>query len=82
MILKREDVIEYALTFPGAYLDTPFRDPNVQLIRVRGIKKSFLLIFERDGLVALNVKTDPVKARLLRQTFPSVLPAYRQNKEH
>ena len=82
MMLTREDAIEYAMTFPGAYVDTPFHDPNWQLVRVRDIKKAFVLVYERNGRISLNVKMDPAKAVFLRQTFSSVLPAYHQNKEH
>ena len=82
MMLTREDAIEYGLSFPDAYLDTPFHDLNWQLIRVKDLKKAFMLIFEWNGHISLNVKMDPVKAQFLRQSFPSVLPAYHQNKEH
>lgn len=82
MILTREDAIEYGMSFPDVYLDTPFHDLNWQLIRVKDSKKAFMLIFEWNGHICLNVKMDPTKAVFLRQAFPSVIPAYHQNKEH
>ena len=82
MLRTREDTIEYGMSFPDVYLDTPFHDLNWQLIRVKDSKKAFILIFEWNGYVCLNVKMDPAKAVFVRQVFPSVIPAYHQNKEH
>ena len=67
----REEALEYGLSFPDTYTEMPFHDPNWQLVRVKGSKKAFL-----------NVKTDPVWRDFWRETFPSVIPGYHQNKEH
>ena len=32
---KREEIIQYGLTFEDAYVDTPFRDENWVLLRYR-----------------------------------------------
>ena len=78
----REEAVTFGLTFPDAYMECPFRDPNWQLIRVKGSKKAFLWIYEMDGIVCLNVKADPQWRDFWRGTFASVVPGYHQNKEH
>ena len=42
MVMTREEVLEYGLTFPFTYQEAPFHDPNWQLVRVKGSKKAFL----------------------------------------
>ena len=51
--------MEYALSFKNTYKDTPFRDLNWQLVRLKGSKKAFLWTYEMDGYIRLNVKVDP-----------------------
>lgn len=55
----REEALEYGLSFPYTYKEAPFHDKNWQLVRVEGSKKAFLWIYEKDGYINLNVKTDP-----------------------
>ena len=64
----REEVLQYARSFPNVYEERPFRDQGWQLVRVKGSKKTFLWIYERNGYVNLNVKV--------------VIAGYHQNKEH
>ena len=78
----REEALEYGTSFPDTYRDTPFRDPNWQLVRVRANKKAFLWTYEKDGQICLNVKVDPIKAVFWRSVYDSVIPGYHQNKEH
>ena len=78
----REEAIEYGLSFPYVYLDTPFKDTNWKLVRFKGNNKAFLWTYEKDGYVNLNVKVDPMKAWVLRDMYESVIPGYHQNKEH
>ena len=78
----REEALAYGLSFPGTYTEMPFHDPNWQLVRVKGSKKAFLWTYEKDGFIHLNVKTDPAWRDFWRETFPSVIPGYHQNKEH
>ena len=78
----REEAVAFGLTFPDTYMERPFRDPNWQLIRVKGSKKAFLWIYEMDGIVWLNVKADPQWREFWREAFASVVPGYHQNKEH
>lgn len=78
----REEVIAYGMTFPNVYVDIPFRDPNWQLIRIKGSKKAFLWTYEREGYINLNVKVSPGSRDLWRSVYASVIPGYHQNKEH
>ena len=78
----REEALKYGLTFPDTYQDAPFRDANWQLIRVKGSKKAFLWVYEKDGYINLNLKVKPEWRDFWRSAFPSVIPGYHQNKEH
>lgn len=78
----RKEATEYGLSFPQTYLDTPFKDTNWQLVRVKGSKKAFLWIYEKDGFINLNVKVYPQWRDFWRQTYEAVIPGYHQNKEH
>ncbi len=78
----REEALAYGLSFPQTYQEAPFHDPNWQLVRVKPSKKAFLWTYERDGQMNINVKVDPEWRDFWRRAFPSVLPAYHQNKEH
>lgn len=81
-MMLREKVLKYGLSFPDTYRDAPFHDDNWQLIRVKGSSKTFMLVYERNGSVWVNVKVDPEWRDFWRKTYPSVIPAYHQNKEH
>lgn len=78
----REEAISYGLTFPDTYLESPFKDTNWQLIRVKGSKKAFLCVYERDGYINLNVKVSPEWRDFWRTAFKSVIAGWHQNKEH
>ena len=78
----REEALEYGLSFPQTYGDTPFRDTNWQLVRYAGNRKAFLWTYERDGYINLNVKVDPEWRDLWRSAYESVIPGWHQNKEH
>ena len=78
----REDAIEFGLSFPDTYMDTPFRDNNWQLVREKKNKKAFLWVYEKDGHININLKADPEWRDFWRRTYKSVIPAYHQNKEH
>jgi len=78
----RQEALNYGLSFPNTYQEAPFHDPNWQLVRVKRSKKAFLWTYEKDGLIHLNVKVDPEWRDFWRRAYPSVLPAYHQNKEH
>ena len=78
----REEAKKYGLSFPDTYLETPFHDPNWELVRVKGSKKAFLWTYERNGYMNLNVKVDPEWRDYWRDAFASVVPGWHQNREH
>lgn len=78
----RREALVFGLSFPDTYVATPFRDTNWQLVRVKGSKKAFLWIYERDGYIHLNVKPDPAWRDFWRDAYPSVIAGWHQNKEH
>ncbi len=78
----REEALQYGLSFPDTYQQAPFRDPNWQLVRVKGSKKAFLWTYERDGYINLNVKVDPEWRDFFRNAYASVIPGWHQNKDH
>jgi predicted DNA-binding protein (MmcQ/YjbR family) len=82
--MTREELIEYCRTFPAAYEDYPFdsiADAGAwAVMRHRANKKSFALIYERNGKLCVNLKCDPFEADFLRQAYKSVTPAYYMNK--
>ena len=82
MNITRNRILEYGLSFPDTYQDAPFHDDNWQLVRYKGNKKAFLWVYEKDGFVNLNVKTEPEKAFFWRDVYSAVRPAYHQNKRH
>ena len=78
----RQEALEYGLSFPDTYQQAPFRDPNWQLVRVKGSRKAFLWTYERDGYINLNVKVNPEWRDFFRNAYDSVIPGWHQNKEH
>lgn len=79
---EKKEVIAACLTWKDVYEDYPFHDKNWCVIRHKGNEKVFAWIFDKDGHVWINVKTDPEWRDFWRQTFTSVIPAYHLNKEH
>jgi len=84
--MTRRELIDYCLTFPAAYEDYPFDDAAGPaawaVMRHRANKKGFAFIYERGGLLRVNLKCDPAEADFLRQLFAGVTPAYHMNKAH
>ena len=78
----REEALAYGLSFDNVYEEKPFHDPNWQLVRVRGSKKAFLWIYERNGFINLNVKVAPEWRDFWRSAYDSVTAGYHLNKEH
>lgn len=79
---KREEVLEFGLTFPDTYQDAPFSDQNWKLVRYQYNKKAFLWTYMRDGKLHLNVKSSPKWRDFWRDAYESVIPGYHQNKEN
>lgn len=81
-MITREEALKYGMSFQNVYEERPFRDRNWQLVRVKGSKKAFLWIYERDGYINLNVKVNPEWRDFWRNAYESVIAGYHQNKEH
>lgn len=81
-MMTREEALAYGMTFDNVYEEKPFRDPNWQLVRIKGSKKTFLWIYEREGYINLNVKVNPEWRDFWRSTYESVTAGYHLNKEH
>ena len=84
--MTRDELIEFCLTFPLAYEDYPFdkiADDNAwAVIRHKTNKKSFALIYNRNGNLCVNLKCEPLEADFFRQVYTDVTPAYHMNKQH
>ena len=84
--MTRQQLIAFCFAFPLAYEDYPFDDITDAgawtVMRHRVNKKSFALIYERNGKLYINLKCDPTEADFLRQAFVDVTPAYHMNKVH
>ena len=81
-MMTREEALAYGMSFDNVYEEKPFRDPNWQLVRIKGSKKTFLWIYEREGHINLNVKVNPEWRDFWRSTYESVTAGYHLNKEH
>ena len=81
-MITREEVLKFGLSFQNTYEERPFHDQNWQLVRVKGSRKAFLWIYDRDGYVNLNVKADPEWRDFWRSAYKAVTAGYHQNKEH
>ena len=87
--MTRQELIDLCLAYPGSYEDYPFdghTNPggggtSWTVLRHRGNRKCFALIFERDGL-CVNLKCEPMRADFLRGALPGVSPGYHMNKTH
>ena len=84
--MTRQEIIEFCLAFHEAYEDYPFdniAEPGKwTVMRHRANKKSFAILFERNGKLCVNLKSDPLDAEFLRQVFRDVTPGYHMNKAH
>lgn len=78
----RQEVIAFCLGFDEVYEDYPFHDGNWTVMRCRKNKKTFALIYERDGQIWINVKVDPEWGVFWRGVYSSVIPGYHMNKKH
>lgn len=80
-MLSRDEINEFCLTLPGAYMDYPF-DEEWQALRIKDNHKSFAFVFRHQGKLYVNVKCEPLKAQFLRQMYSQIIPGYHMNKKH
>lgn len=78
----KEEIIRYCMKFPDVYEDYPFHDPGTACMRIRGNRRIFALIMERQGQIWVNVKCNPEWREFWREAYASVVPGYHMNKEH
>lgn len=81
-MLTRKTVIEYCLTFQGAYEDYPFHDDNWTVMRCRRNKKTFAMIYERNGHICINIKCNAEWIQFWRNAYEAVIPGYHMNKKY
>lgn len=81
-MMKKAEAVACASALKDVYEDYPFHDPNWCVMRHKKNRKTFALIYERDGHIWINVKCDPEWRDFWRETFASVVPGYHMNKEH
>jgi predicted DNA-binding protein (MmcQ/YjbR family) len=79
MMLEREDLRAHCLSQRGASEDFPF-GPEAAVYKVGG--KMFALIPVGPGTSSVSLKCDPVRAVMLRDTFPAITAGYHLNKRH
>ncbi|GMA62109.1 MmcQ/YjbR family DNA-binding protein [Alicyclobacillus fastidiosus] len=79
-MINHQQLIELGLSYKGTSLRYPFTmDLPVLYVRDR----MFALLFNRDGVESVNLKTSPDEAWLQRETYRgSVFPGYHMNKQH
>jgi RNA polymerase sigma factor (sigma-70 family) len=82
LLIERQQVIDYCLSYDHVYEDYPFKDSNWCVIRHEEDDKIFAWIFEKDGYPWVNVKCDPEWLLFWRNAFESVIPAFHLNKNH
>ena len=81
--MKKEEIIEYALSLPNTYEDYPFPEDNFSVtMKHKNTNKWFALIMKVQGKLYVNVKTNPDYSDMLRSAYDYIIPAYHMNKEH
>ena len=78
----RQEAIQYCHSFQDVYEDYPFHDDNWCVMRHKKNKKTFALIYDKDGYVWINVKCDPEWREFWREAYDAVIPGYHQNKKY
>jgi predicted DNA-binding protein (MmcQ/YjbR family) len=84
--MTRRELIEFCLTLPSAYEDYPFDSikdgTEWAVMRHKANKKTFALVYERQGKLCVNLKCDPFEADFLRSVYKDLIPGYHMNKTH
>lgn len=81
--MKKEEIIEYALSLPNTYEDYPFPEDRFSVtMKHKNNHKWFALIMKVQGKLYVNVKTPPDYSDILRKAYDYIILAYHMNKEH
>ena len=78
----RQEAIQYCHSFKDVYEDYPFHDDNWCVMRHKKNKKTYALIYDKDGHIWINVKCDTECREIRRSAFEAVVTAYNMNKNH
>ncbi|MCY8305550.1 MmcQ/YjbR family DNA-binding protein [Bacillus spizizenii] len=79
--MTMNEIIDYYLSYPDTYKDYPFGE-GWTVMRHKGNKKLFALLFTLDGHLGVNLKCEPERANFLRSIYKEVKPEYHMNKDH
>ena len=84
--MTRQELIDFCLTLPLTYEDYPFDEITDEkkwtVMRHQTNKKTFAMIYERNGKLCINLKCDPFEADFLRQIYNDITPGWHMNKVH
>jgi predicted DNA-binding protein (MmcQ/YjbR family) len=84
--MTRQELITYCLTFGGSFEDNPFDDVSKAgawtVISHESNKKPFALIYERNGKLCVNLKSDQFEAEFLRRAHKDITPGWNMNKKN
>jgi predicted DNA-binding protein (MmcQ/YjbR family) len=76
--MDRDELRRACAALKGAREDFPF-GPDVSVYKV--MDKVFALI-PTSGSVSISLKCDPLRAVMLRESYPAITPGYHLNKQH
>jgi len=77
--MTHQEVEQYLLSMPNAWLDYPFGE-GTAVYKVGD--KMFAIVSEGKEPVQISLKCDPILAEKLRQEYETILPGYHLNKKH
>lgn len=86
--MKRQELIELVLENTDGYECYPFNGPKSHekikwtVIKHQSNNKILALIFELQDQLLIDVKLDPDKGDILRQSVKGIYPGYHMNKVH
>ena len=68
--------------FPAHICRISIQRSQLGIGKVKGSKKAFLWVYEKDGYINLNIKVDPEWREFWREAYDAVIPGYHQNKKY
>lgn len=73
-----ESYFNYCLELPGTTEEFPF-DEKTLVFKVKG---KIYTLTDVDTFESINLKCDPDRAIILRDTYEEIIPGYHMNKKH
>lgn len=73
-----ESYFNYCLKLPGTTEEFPF-DEKTLVFKVKG---KIYTLTDIDTFESINLKCDPDRAIILRDTYEEIIPGYHMNKKH